>query len=450
MDTEINKYVYIVSLGCSKNFVDTEIMAAALISYNFGISACLDDADIFLINTCAFIPPARKEAETVIEQALKWKKSKKNRDRKVIVSGCIVQWDRKSSFMDKYPEVNLWLGINEVAKLGNHISRLFLNKRQILVHREKPSFLYDELTPRLQLTPDHYAYIKIAEGCDNHCSYCAIPSIRGRLRSRTTQSTVKEAENLLNNGVKELILIAQDITAFGNDTKEADENLASLLKTLDSLKGNFWLRLLYLHPEGITEKLVETLVRAKHIIHYLDIPLQHISDRILSSMNRKIGRQEISDALALLRTKIPDIAIRTTFLTGFPGETEEDFEELCAFVREQSFERLGVFPYYPEKFTPAASMKNQVSPETAEERASFIMRLQAKISLNRNRKLAGKVFDVIVDSVDNKSGTGRTYMDAPEIDNTVSFTCKGGVKAGDFVKVRIKNSSRYDLTGDLM
>lgn len=450
MDTEINKYVYIVSLGCSKNFVDTEIMAAALISYNFGISASPDGADIFLINTCAFIPPARKEAETIIKQALKWKKSGKNGERKIIVSGCLVQWDRENSFMSKYPEVNLWLGINEVAKLGSHISRLFINRRQLLVHREKPSFLYDELTPRLQLTPSHYAYIKIAEGCDNHCSYCAIPSIRGRLRSRTIKSTVREAENLLDNGVKELILIAQDITAFGNDAKEINENLAALLQALDSLKGNFWLRLLYLHPEGITETLVETLIRAKHIVHYLDIPMQHISDSILSSMNRKVGRREITDALALLRKKIPDIAIRTTLLTGFPGETEEDFEELCEFVREQSFERLGVFPYYPEKFTPAASMKNQVPGKTAEERASFIMRLQAKISLNRNRRLAGKVFDVIVDSVENKSGAGRTYMDAPEIDNTVNFTCRNGIKTGDFAKVRIKNSSRYDLTGELV
>lgn len=450
MSSKTNKYAYIVSLGCSKNFVDTEIMAASLISHNIGISGSLEDSDIFLINTCAFIPPARDEAEAVIKKALKWKISPGHDDRKIIVSGCIVQWDKTNSFMDKYPEVDLWLGINEAGKLGGHINKLFKNQRLSLIYCEKPSFLYDELTPRLQLTPSHYAYIKIAEGCNNHCSYCSIPSIRGSLRSRTLKSVVSEAENLLDNGVKELILIAQDITAFGNDGKKNGENLASLLASIDSLKGDFWVRLLYLHPAGFTDELVEALSGAKHIIHYLDIPLQHISDRILASMNRKVGSERIKSSIALLRRKIPDIAIRTTFLTGFPGETEKDFEELCDFVREQSFERLGVFPYYPEKSTPAASMKNKIPSETAEERASFIMRLQAKISLNRNRKLAGKVFDVIVDSVENKSGTGRTYMDAPEIDNTVSFKCGGKVRAGDFVKVRIKNSSRYDLTGELV
>ncbi|OGV17399.1 MAG: ribosomal protein S12 methylthiotransferase RimO [Lentisphaerae bacterium GWF2_38_69] len=449
------KYIYIVSLGCSKNFVDTEIMAAELIQNGFGLTSEKSKANICLINTCAFIPPARTEAESNILECIKWKKSR-NGFRKIIVTGCLTQWDKKNQYSSKYPEVDLWLGIEEIPSLPQKLLGLYdrnngKSSSSKVTCNYSPKYLYDETTPRIILSSSSHAFIKIADGCDNRCSYCSIPSIRGNLRSRTIISVVKEAENIIKTGVREIILIAQDITAFSRDIKNSNENLAKLLKELDKIEGNYWIRLHYLHPEGITDELIETLKTSRHIIAYLDIPLQHISDPILKAMNRKIGKNYILEVLEKIR-QIKAMTIRTTFLVGFPGETQENFEELLEFVRKSNFERIGVFPFYPEPGTKAAAMKNIVPSDVAKERAEIIQKVHTEKSLKFNSNLVGNIFDVILDSVNNKFAIGRTYMDSPDIDNTVivEYSKKPNLKPGEIIRVKIESFSAFELKGILI
>jgi len=440
-------YVYVVSLGCSKNFVDTEIMAASLLTHGIGITDDPDEASIFLINTCAFIPPARKEAEENINKALEWKAD--YLDGKIIVTGCLTQWDKKKQYIKKYPDVDLWLGIDELTILPEKIAELYSETKQIqkIVHHKDPHFLYNDKTPRLQLTPAHYANIKIAEGCDNRCAYCTIPSIRGKLRSRKQDSILLEAKSLLENGVKELLIIAQDTTAFGREKKEGTENLASLLRELDKIEGEHWIRIHYLHPEGITDELISVLASSKHILPYLDIPLQHISDNVLKNMNRRINSSQIKNVLHKLKKNIPNLVIRTTFLTGFPGESDADFNELKKFISAWKFERLGVFPFYPEEDTKAVTLPNQISFSIAEKRAETLYKIHAVNSLDFNRKLEGKELDVIVDASEPGGIIGRTYMDSPDIDNTVNIKANKAVKTGNIIKTRITESSEFELTG---
>lgn len=445
-------FVYIASLGCPKNLVDTEVLAASLFPENIGLTGALEEADVFLVNTCAFIPPAREEAESVMIEALEWK-AEDPAQRMVIVCGCLVQWDKNSVYMKKFPDVDLWLGIDQAEKVGARIKGLFAKKRKKAkaFKSDAPKFIYDHKTPRLQLTLPHFAYIKIAEGCDNRCSYCSIPSIRGGLRSRTIKSVLKEAENLLENGVRELALIAQDSSAFGNDRQGDGENLSKLLKRLDALGGDFWIRVLYAHPASFDEKLVEVFAGSKHVLPYVDLPLQHISDRILKSMNRKVGSKEIRALLARLRKEVKDIAIRTTFITGYPSETEDDFNELLAFVREQEFERMGVFAFFPEESAKAASLSPSVPAKTADARCRKLMKTQSKISLKKNKKLVGKIFDVIIDAVGGDGvARGRTYMDAPDIDNAVIIDIgKARLSPGDIVKAKISDAVEFDLRAEL-
>ncbi len=446
MARNIQKNVHIVSLGCPKNFVDTEVMAASLLAHDFGISPDPAHSDVFLINTCAFLPSARAEAEEFIEEAIQWKKQRKN--RRIVVSGCLNQWDNEHIYEKKYPEVDLWNGINKTPDLGKTLSRLYSDGNSDSQY-EHCSFLYDENTPRLQLTLPHYAYIKISEGCDNCCSYCSIPRIRGHLRSRSIKSVITEAENLLRNGVKELILIGQDITAFGHDHK--DGSLAELLRHLDMLEGDFMVRLLYTHPAHFTDELIETIAKSQHILHYIDMPLQHISDRIMASMGRKVTRQQVEALLDKLTAAIPDITIRTTFITGYPGETEEEFQELYDFAAARKFQRLGVFAYCEEPQTRAIELADKVPAEVAEERRDKIMEMQAKNSLIFNNSLVGKDLRVIVDEQTGKStALGRTYMDAPDIDNLVYVRNVLRVSAGDIITVKITACSNYDLEGKMV
>ncbi len=444
----MSKNIYIVSLGCSKNFVDTEVMAASLMLEKLYITPSLDDADLFLINTCAFIQSARDETQEVIEEAIDWKLNNKN--KKIIVSGCVVQWDKNGEFRKNYTDVDLWIGIDDEKDLGFYVKRLFNDTKIIYSPKENSKFLYDDTTPRLQLTLPHYAYIKISDGCNNNCSYCSIPNIRGNLRSRSIKSIVQEANNLLNNGVKELILIGQDLTAFGNDNNELPENIINLLKELDNIKGNFWVRLLYAHPASFSKELINIFETATHLLPYLDIPLQHISNPILKSMNRKINKQDITSLLKELKKRIPNIAIRTTFLVGYPNETEDDFQELYDFIKTMEFDRLGVFSYSQEPNTNAVNMKNQISADIAKKRCDKIMKLQSEISFQNNNNLRGKTFDVIIDSLSTDQGVGRTYKDAPEIDNTVifNFKPKDKINIGDIIKIKITDSSEYDLEGE--
>jgi len=444
-------YVYIVSLGCSKNFVDTEVMAASLLTHEIGITDDPSEASVFLINTCAFILPAREEAEDHINEALEWKQEDPE-NCKIIISGCLTQWDKKNVYADKFKEVDLWLGIDQLTLLPEKIAALYSNKKiaKKSITNYKPKYLYDDKTPRFQLTPSHYANIKISEGCDNLCAYCSIPSIRGSLRSRSQQSIITEAKSLLANDVKELLIIAQDTTAFNRDSAKIDSNLITLLIELDKIQGNHWIRLHYLHPRGFSEKLISVLSNSKHIIPYFDIPIQHISDNILKDMNRKISSLEIKNILSELKKKIPNAVIRTTFLVGFPGETEENFQELADFVKEWKFERLGVFPFYLEENTAAATLKNHVPSEVAQKRADTIYAIHKTNSLKFNEKLIGKEFDVLVDSIDDQFAVGRTYMDSPDIDNIVTIPINKNIIEGSFIKVKITDCSEYELNGEII
>ena len=317
-----------------------------------------DEADLYVINTCAFIPAARDEAREAIEDGIAWKQEKPG--RLLVVAGCLTEWDKDGSVRKEYPEVDLWTGVNQVAE----IARLLDRQSTLPENAEEPVYLYDDCTPRLQLTLPHLAYLKIADGCNNRCTYCSIPGIRGRLRTRPMESVVREARNLIEGGVRELLVIAQDITVYGNDRPESGDTLARLLTALNALEGNFVIRLLYTHPAHYTEEFIDFMARGNtKVLPYLDIPLQHISDRILKQMNRHVTRKQTEELLTKLRERIPGLTLRTTFITGFPGETEEEYQELKSFAKKFKFERCGVFPYSPEPRTPAAAFPDQVPAE---------------------------------------------------------------------------------------
>lgn len=437
--------VYVVSLGCPKNLVDTEVMTGVLISNKFFLTMEAEQADIYLINTCAFIPSARSEATEAIEEAQIWK-AEAPKERKIIIAGCLIQWDKLETYREKFPTVDLWIGVDQVPNIATLLKDIKPNLKYL--RNESPTFIYDEKIPRLQLTLPHIAYLKIADGCDNHCSYCAIPGIRGNMRSRSLQSVLVEAESALSNGATELLIMAQDITTFGDD-RDDDEDLSALLLKMDKLKGNFWIRLLYTHPAHFPQKLIDTIAKCKHVLPYVDMPMQHISGKLLDSMHRHISEADMRDLLKRLRKAIPNLAIRTTFITGLPGETEEDFKMLKDFIINQEFERLGVFSYSPEPGTPAAGFENQVPHELAEKRAAELMEIQAKISLKKNKLLVGREFDVIVDFIEEFGAVARTYMDAPEIDNIVVIPDEFDLSPGQVYKTLITDADTYELTAKL-
>ncbi len=439
------KNIFMVSLGCSKNLVDTEIIAGSLLSASYCWAYEPDEADIYIINTCAFLPSARQEAFETIEDAVAWKEEVPGRI--LVVSGCLPQWDKENECRNAFPEVDLWTGVNDLENIVKHIE-----EKSSVCGKSAPVYLYDENTPRLQLTVPHMAYLKIADGCNNCCTYCAIPGIRGALRSRTVASVVKEAENLIGNGVKELLVIAQDITAFGADRPESGETLVTLLEALNRLEGEFVIRLLYTHPAHYTDEFIDFLAREDtKVLPYIDMPLQHISDRILNDMHRHVSKARILEILKSLRERVKDLTLRTTFITGFPGETEEEFNELLDFIKEQKFERCGVFPYSAEPRTPAAKMKDQIPSEVAEARAAKLMRIQKNIMKKANRAWIGREVTVLVDAVDNGFAQGRAMMDAPEIDNCILFPAPGRkVKEGTFCQVRITDADSYEFTGEIV
>jgi len=439
-------FIHITSLGCAKNLVDTELAAASLLTEGFGFSQDLAGADVEFINTCAFIKPAREEASKAIALAVKWKS--KRPSRRIVVGGCVVEWDKTGEFRASFPEVDLWTRVDSASSLGRIVKGLQAGSSPAEPASGAPKFIYDHSTPRLQLTPGHYAYLKISEGCDNRCSYCAIPSIRGPLRSRAGSSVVAEARNLLRNGCKELIVIAQDSGAFGRDRKGSGDSLPKLIKELDALDGEFWLRVMYVHPAHATDELIEAMASARHLVPCLEMPLQHISDPVLKAMGRRIDRASTEALIAKMREGVPGLGLRTTFLVGFPGETEASFKELLDFVKAAKFERLGVFSYCREDGTPAAKMDAQLPPGLADERRAAVMEAQAAISLARNKALAGSALDVIVDEISGRGkAKARTFMDAPEIDNLVSLSGFPRLKPGDFAKAMIVSGSEYELEG---
>ena len=437
--------VYVVSLGCPKNLVDTEVMTGVLVTNGFFLTMDPEQADIYLINTCAFIPSARSEASEAVKEADIWKAEAPD-ERKIIIAGCLIQWDKLETYREKFPAVDIWMGVDQVPNIASLLKDIKPSLKYL--RNETPTFIYDEKIPRLQLTLPHIAYLKIADGCDNCCSYCAIPGIRGDMRSRSLQSVISEAESALSNGATELLIMAQDITTFGDD-RDDNEDLSALLLKVDKLKGKFWVRLLYTHPAHFPQKLIDTIAKCKHVLPYIDMPMQHISGKLLDSMHRHISEADTRDLLKRLRKGIPNLAIRTTFITGLPGETEEDFKMLKDFIIEQEFERLGVFSYSPEPGTPAASFDNQVLLEIAEGRAVELMEIQAKISLKKNKLLVGREFDVIVDFIEESGAVGRTYMDAPEIDNLVVIPNELDLSPGQVYKTIITDADTYELTAKL-
>ena len=434
-----------VSLGCPKNQVDAEIMLAKLEDAGFLLADDPYDADLVIVNTCGFIEDAKREAiDSILEMA---ELKKDGALKSLVVTGCLAQ-RYQQEVLDEIPEIDALIGIganNDIVKVCE----------DALEGAAQPSFPPRENMPlegrRILTTPAHWAYLKIADGCSNCCTYCAIPGIRGAFRSREMDSIVEEARELADSGVKELILIAQDTTRYGEDLY-GSLMLPTLLDRLCEIEGIEWLRLLYCYPDRITDELLDTMARQPKVLHYLDIPLQHCDAQILKRMNRTGSRESLTALIAKIRERIPDIVLRTTVMTGFPGEDEAAFTSLAEFVKEIRFDRLGCFAYSQEEGTVAAGLPDQVDEEIKKHRAELILQDQYDIVEANNRARIGKTYRAVVEDYDayTDSYTGRTWMDAPEIDGTVRFTCGYALDDGDFIDVEIFDVSDYDLIGEVV
>lgn len=434
--------VGMISLGCPKNQVDAERMLAQLDKNEFEIVDCYDGADVVIVNTCGFIDEAKREA---IENILDMAQLKEDGTvRKIIVTGCLAQRYQKEIF-DEIPEVDAIVGIGANENIAEIAKRVIAgeNVYEMPANSELP--LVGE---RLLTTPEHWAYLKVADGCSNRCTYCAIPSIRGDFRSVEFETLIDEAKALADAGTKELILIAQDTTNYGMDLY-GKLRLPELLDALCEIDGIEWIRLLYCYPDKITDELIETMARQPKVLHYIDLPLQHADDNILRAMNRRGDSSYIRDVIARIKAAMPDAVIRTTFIIGFPGEGDAEFENLVEFVNEIEFDRLGCFSYSPEEGTPAAEFDNQVDDETKVRRGEIIMCDQLEIVTLKNEERVGNVYRVIVEDYDGytDSYSGRTYMDAPEIDGKIMFTTSSEYNNGDFVDVEVIGVNEYDLIG---
>ena len=434
-----------ISLGCDKNLVDSEMMMGLLHDRGYEFTDNEEEADIIVINTCGFINDAKEESiNTILEMA----KYKENNLKALIVAGCLVE-RYKNEILQELPEIDAIVGTTAFDKICDVVDDVLADKK----HNELES-INKMCTPdvkRIITTGGYYSYLKIAEGCDKHCTYCSIPMIRGAYRSVPMDELVKEAEYLADNGVKELIIVAQEITVYGKDLY-GEKKLPELLHRLCKIPGIQWIRLLYCYPEEITDELIETIRTEKKICHYIDMPIQHASDKILKAMGRRTNNAELRNIISKLRKEIPDICLRTTLITGFPGETEEDHQILLDFIDEMEFDRLGVFTYSPEEDTKAASLDNQVDEEVKLCRKDEIMELQQEISMDKSERLVGKEIEVIIEgkASDEDVYVGRSYMDAPSVDGYVFINSEEELMSGDFAKVRIVKAMEYDLIGDLI
>ena len=449
----MSKKFTIQSLGCAKNLCDAEQMLAKLFEAGYEYVEDPDEADIAIINTCAFIEDAKKESIDVILETAK------SRDSgalvAVVVTGCLAERYREE-VLETMPEVDAILGTASYMDIVEVCDRLLESAEAGHMESIKRLAPVDSPIcegPRVQTTPSYTAYLKIADGCDNHCSYCIIPTIRGPYRSREMDAIVEEARNLAENGVKELIVIAQDITRYGTDLY-GEPRLAALLDRLCEIDGIRWIRLHYLYPSDITDELISTIARQEKILKYLDIPIQHSEDRILAAMNRRDTKASIEAVLKKLRKSIPGLVLRTTLITGFPGETEEDFAALCSFVERQKFDRLGCFPYSQEEGTAAAELPDQIDEDVKQHRAETIMKIQERVTARRNTRMLGTVQTVLVEGFDRPAGCyfGRSYAESPDIDGKVFIYKpeKARPAEGDFVQVRIREDIDGDLVGDLV
>ena len=433
-----------VSLGCDKNLVDSEEMLGILASRGYEITDDETEADAAVINTCCFIEDAKKES---IEEILALANLKTEaRLQVLVVTGCMAQRYREE-ILEEIPEVDAIVGTTGRAGIADAVDDAFRGKKTILLADASRDETID--TKRMVSTGGHYAFLKIAEGCDKHCTYCIIPKIRGRYRSFPMDKLVAEAQRLADDGVTELILVAQETTIYGTDLY-GKKTLHELLKKLCKIEGLHWIRILYCYPEEIYPELIDVMAVEKKICHYLDLPMQHASDVILKRMNRRTTEADLRALVEQLRKKMPDIFLRTTLISGFPGETEEDHETLKRFVSEMKFDRLGVFTYSREEDTPAAKMKNQVRKQTKNRRRREIMEIQQKISMARGKSRIGKTIEAVIEGELPEEGIyeARTYGDAPGVDGLVFIPATEEHMSGDFVNVRITGASEYDLTGE--
>ena len=439
------KKVSMVSLGCSKNLVDAEEMLGILEDRGYEIVADEEEADIMIVNTCAFIDSAKQESIDCILAHARHKEKDKNRI--LVVTGCMSQ-RYKEELLKELPEVDIAIGTNEYANIADILEK-YQSSQKVLCCSDE--YAEGATLKRVITTPSYMAYLKIAEGCDNHCTYCVIPSIRGKYRSRKMEDIISEAKKLAEDGAKELVIIAQDTTRYGFDLY-GEYMLPQLLEELSKIDGIRWIRLHYLYPELLTDELINTIKTNEKICNYFDIPLQHCNDKILKLMGRRTNKEQITNLISKIRTEIPDSVIRTSLIVGFPTETEEQFEELRDFVTEAELDRVGVFAYSQEEGTPAARMEGQIDEEEKRDRQDLIMVDQAAVSEMLNKKRKGKTFEVLTEGYDAviKQYFGRTYGDSEEIDGKVFFTSKAKLDPGDFVNVKISDFSEYDLFGEAL
>lgn len=451
-DEQKKKKVHFISLGCPKNLVDSEIMAGTLMKDGFSVVADAEDADTVVVNTCGFIEDSKKESiQRILDMA---QLKEQGKIKKVVVAGCLTQ-RYKDDLVEGLPEADLFVGSGEFQNIAKILKANEAGETR-KTYFNLPTYLQETDTPRVNSQPGHRAYLKISEGCMKRCAFCAIPLIRGNLQSRTLQNIVNEARLLAAGGVKELIIISHDFTDYGWDLRrknaEAKEAPVELLRQLAAIDGIKWIRLLYLYPDGITPEMIDLIKNNDKFVKYFDMPLQHINDNVLKRMNRKMTRAEITEALSLIRREIPDAVIRTQFIVGFPGETEENFEELLQFIAEQKFDRVGCFQYSPEENTPGGKMDQQVDDETKQRRYEAVMEVQQNISREKHKAFIGKTLEVVVEGLSDETDLllqGRMSQQAPDIDGVVLIN-DGQAAIGQFVKVKITESMEYDLIGEIV
>lgn len=437
--------VLFVSLGCDKNLVDTEMMLGLLQQKGYSFTDDESEADVVVVNTCCFIGDAKEESINTLLEMAEWKKTGKL--KVLIAAGCLAQRYQKE-IQDEIPEVDAIIGTMAIEEIVNAVEECLKQqcKNYIYDINVKPAACME----RVLTTGGHFAYLKIAEGCNKRCTYCIIPKVRGNYRSIPMENIVAQAEMLAARGVRELILVAQETTLYGMDLY-GKKSLPQLLHRLAQISEIYWIRILYCYPEEITDELIDTIASEPKVCHYLDIPIQHASDPVLKRMGRRTNEEELRIRIEQLREKIPDICLRTTLISGFPGESQEDFEELYRFVNEMEFDRLGVFPYSCEEDTPAAEMPDQIPEEIKISRRDELMELQQEIAWEKGQDMIGRILDVMVEGkvADEDVYITRTYRDAPGVDGYLFLNTSASLVTGDFVKVLVTDSNEYDLIGEI-
>ncbi len=438
----VKKSVYVVTLGCSKNEVDSELMQSILNKDKYYVAQDLDEANIIIVNTCGFIEAAKEESIDTIWEMTKYKEE--GNCEYLLLAGCLAQRYSKE-LIEEIEEIDAIIGTGNIKELNNILDSIDQKKKVIKVDNIDDNYL--ENIERINFSTT--AYLRISEGCDNHCTYCIIPKLRGKHRSRKVEDIINEAEYLVNNGVSEIILIAQNTSDYGIDLY-GEYSLYKLLDKLNEINDLKWIRILYLYPDNFNNKLIQAIKNNKKVVKYVDIPLQHISDGVLKRMNRRTSKKDVENLIDKLRTEIPGIVIRTTFIVGFPGETEDEFNELYDFVKDTKFDRLGVFTYSMEEDTPAYLLDNHLEQEIKDERRDRLMELQRLTSEDLMSSKVGNNYEVLIEEfAGDDTYVGRTYMDSPEIDGVVYITTKYALEEGQFVKVNITEYLEYDLIGEL-